>query len=56
MTGRQPIPISIIRVDGGTQPRAKLNEDRVAEYTEHLQAGVLFPPVEVCYDGQEYWL
>ena len=50
------IRIDKIRLDGGTQPRAKLNDERVAEYTENLQAGAVFPPVEVVYDGQDYWL
>ena len=50
------LTLDSIRLDGGTQPRARLNDERVAEYTENLQAGVVFPPVEVCYDGHEYWL
>ena len=46
----------IIRLDGGTQPRAALCKERIAEYAENLQAGAVFPPVEVCYDGRDYWL
>ena len=50
------LTLDSIRLDGGTQPRARLNDERVAEYAENLQAGVVFPPVEVCYDGHGYWL
>ena len=50
------LKIDIIRLDGGTQPRARLNKERVAEYADNLQAGAVFPPIEVCYDGKDYWL
>ncbi len=42
-----------IRTDGGTQPRAEINPDVVAEYAEILD---LLPPVVVFYDGSSYWL
>jgi len=50
------LSIHNIRLDGGTQPRATLVDERVAEYAEFFRAGAVFPPVEVCYDGQDYWL
>jgi hypothetical protein len=50
------IPLDSIRLDGGTQPRAKLYQERVDEYAEFLATGITFPPVEACYDGQSYWL
>lgn len=48
--------ISEIRTDGGTQPRAQLNYATVEEYAESIEDGATFPPVEVMYDGSDYWL
>jgi hypothetical protein len=45
-----------IRMNGGTQPRAGLNDETVAEYAAAMQSGALFPPVVVFYDGTDYWL
>jgi len=45
-----------IRIDGGTQARAKMSEDTVREYADLLKEGVKFPPVTVFYDGVDYWL
>jgi len=49
----------LIRIDGGTQARAGLCSDTVAEYRETLRdsdATWPFPAVVVFYDGAEYWL
>lgn len=48
--------VESIRIDGGTQPRAAINEAVVAEYAEALKDGAKFPPVDVFFDGTEYWL
>lgn len=45
-----------IRVDGGTQARAELNQEVVGEYAEHIREGEKFPPITVYHDGSEYWL
>jgi hypothetical protein len=47
-----------IRTDGGTQMRAGLNEETVAEYLELIQDRKEwpFPPVVTFYDGETYWL
>jgi ParB-like chromosome segregation protein Spo0J len=45
-----------IKIDGGTQARAALNEDVVAEYAEAIIAGADMPPVTVFHDGKAYWL
>jgi hypothetical protein len=45
-----------IRVDGGTQMRAGLNAQTLAEYKESWLAGARFPAVVVYFDGTEYWL
>lgn len=52
----ESIAIAEIRRDGGTQPRARKNEETVAEYVEALGDGAEFPPVTVFYDGRVYWL
>jgi transposase-like protein len=48
--------LSAIRTDGGTQPRAALDQETVNEYRVAMQDGVEFPPVEIMYDGEHYWL
>ena len=48
--------ISQIRRDGGTQPRAAINQDTVNEYLEDMKNGDIFPAVVVFYDGKIYWL
>lgn len=45
-----------IRTDGGTQPRATLNEEMCREYAEAMAAGETFPAIEVYFDGEHYWL
>jgi transposase-like protein len=45
-----------IRTDGGTQPRAILQQDVIQEYQEQMEAGVTFPPPTVFFDGKHYWL
>jgi hypothetical protein len=50
------LEISLIRLDGGTQPRAELNHDVVTEYTDAMKSGAIFPPITVFFDGTEYWL
>lgn len=55
-TSIHPVEISKIRRDGGTQPRAQLYEEVVAEYAEDMRQGAEFPPVTVFFDGEEYWL
>lgn len=51
------IDLSKIRKDGGTQSRASINEDTVAEYAEAMEnPETVFPPIVVYYDGKDYWL
>jgi hypothetical protein len=47
---------TLIRVDGGTQPRAKIDYTIVQEYREAMAGGTVFPPVIVFHDGKSYWL
>lgn len=50
------INIKSIRIDGGTQSRAEIHGDTVAEYAEAVKNGANFPPVVVFFDGVDYWL
>jgi hypothetical protein len=50
------IELSLIRTDGGTQPRAELNSDLIDEYAKAMTEGAKFPPVTVFYDQLSYWL
>ena len=50
---QKKIKLEIIRIDGGTQPRAALNEAAVAEYVEAIDH---LPPVTVFFDGSDNWL
>jgi hypothetical protein len=46
----------MIRTDGGTQVRAKLNQKVIQEYGSQMQQGHSFPPIVVFFDGGCYWL
>lgn len=50
------IEITVIRTDGGTQPRATYHYGQVDAYAEDMEAGANFPPVIVFFDGDDYWL
>ena len=45
-----------IRLDGGTQSRARMSEGTIREYADALKEGAKFPPVVVFNDGKQYWL
>jgi hypothetical protein len=48
--------LSKIRTDGGTQPRAEIDQGTVDLWAEAIEAGTQFPPVDVFYDGTDHWL
>ncbi len=50
------IELSKIRIDGGTQPRAEIDQATVAEYAESYKSCAYMPPIMLFYDGVEYWL
>ena len=51
------IELKKIRLDGGTQPRAKVIEEQVARYTEVLlNGGKMKEDPVVFFDGKDYWL
>jgi vacuolar-type H+-ATPase subunit I/STV1 len=50
------IKLKDIKIDGGTQPRQFINEDVVCEYSEQILDDVVFPPIDVFFDGVSYCL
>lgn len=48
--------LDVIRLDGDTQPREQINQERVDLYAEDMVSGDKFPPVTVHHDGSRYWL
>jgi uncharacterized ParB-like nuclease family protein len=50
------ISLDLIRIDGGTQPRASTREQTVEEYAAAAAAGDEFPDLVVFHDGKDYWL
>lgn len=52
----EDLDINKIRINGGSQARATLDEETIAEYAEAMEAGATFPPITVFYDGEQYWL
>ncbi|PZD70562.1 hypothetical protein C1752_10569 [Acaryochloris thomasi RCC1774] len=52
----EDVEIQKIRRDGGTQPRARLDEGTVHSYAESISDGDEFPPITLFYDGESYWL
>jgi hypothetical protein len=47
------VELSKIRIDGGTQARARIDTDVVADYAERL---IELPDADVFFDGAEFWL
>jgi ParB-like chromosome segregation protein Spo0J len=52
----KPININNIIIDKGTQSRAGINDEVVADYAYAMQQGDQFPPVIVYFDGVDYYL
>lgn len=50
------LPIAKIRRDGGTQSREAIPKGAVEHYAELLTDGKPLPPIDVFYDGTNYWL
>lgn len=55
MAEQRIIPISEIRLDGGTQMRVALNDAVVADYTQLVKDCVDLDPIVVFYDGKNTW-
>jgi ParB-like chromosome segregation protein Spo0J len=50
------LKFSQIRIDGGTQMRVSINQDKVSEYAEKMREDAIFPPIKATFDGTIYWL
>jgi hypothetical protein len=50
------INLETINTNGGSQARAALCADAVAEFAEAMQLGADFPPVILFQDGSSFWL
>lgn len=50
------IKLKDIRIDGGTQSRTRLNERHIQHLLEVLEDDGRLEPIEVIYDGTDYWL
>ncbi len=50
------VELSLIRTDGGTQPRAAIDVTLVETYAADMGRGDPFPPPVVFFDGADYWL
>ena len=48
--------LDMIRMDGGTQSRAEINQKVVDNYAEAMRNGDEFKPIKVRFDGKNYWL
>lgn len=52
------LKVDNIRIDGGTQAREEIDNDAVKDYRDILTEtnGDGLPPIEVYFDGSQYWL
>ena len=50
------LKLSQLRIDCDTQSRVKIDQQTVGEYTQALMDGAVFPPVDVFFDGIQYYL
>jgi uncharacterized ParB-like nuclease family protein len=52
----QEIPIKMLRTDGGTLHRERLNEGALKNFVWAINHSQELPPIEVIWDGQFYWV
>ena len=48
--------LNVLRIDGGTQSRAVINQEQIDNYAQDMAAGDKFPEVTVYFNGLEYYL
>jgi ParB-like chromosome segregation protein Spo0J len=53
---KKTLTLEQIRLDGGTQFRLAIDPGTVMRYKEGFEEGDDFPPIEVGFDGKDYWL
>lgn len=52
----QELEIELITMDQAMQQRGGINDDTVAQYAEAMQAGDIFPPIEIVQDAEYFWV
>jgi hypothetical protein len=52
----QSVAIDNIKIEKNLQSRVTMNKEYVREFSEAILRGDVFPPVDVFWDGREYWL
>src|SRR2546429_7468102 len=55
MADIETLPIDRIATED-TQARVTLSDTIIREYAEGLTRGDVFPPIDVFFDGEAYWL
>ena len=50
------LKLNNVKLDGGTQFRESINQDKVKEYKELMLDDVVFKPIDVVFDGENYYL
>ena len=50
------VKLQDIKLDGGTQYREAIDQNKVKEYAEAIDDGAEFPPIQCTFDGSTYWL
>jgi len=53
---KRTVKLDQIRIDGETQFRKKIVQKNINHYAECMEDGDVFPPMQVTFDGSEYWL
>jgi len=48
--------LAVLRLDGDTQARLALSQEKVQEYAAQMADGEEFRPVDAFFDGSDYWL
>lgn len=52
----QELEIELITIDQAMQQRGGISDDTVAQYAEAMQAGDIFPPIEIVQDAEYFWV
>jgi ParB-like chromosome segregation protein Spo0J len=50
------VKLTDIRLDGGTQMRVSIDQDKVKEYANLMREGVQFDAISTVFDGTTHWL
>lgn len=52
----EALSLALGQTDGGTQARETLDLAVISDYTMAMRRGDTFPPIDVYFDGTDYWL